>query len=274
MKISAMENFTDQLTDFMYRTAEGACRRLSAAAGIAAAAAFCLLTSAPAWALESDFSTGSLDFTETSRDFELEINGTFFTPRIDDESGLSEATYSKIFGKDRLWLFEAEFDYEIVDLWGPLGVGAGIGFGSVSGKGVYAESGEESKDSTSLSLLPLRLMAVYRFQYLDRRGIPLIPFVKAGLGYTFWWSKGTDGSVSKIDGRKARGGKWGYNLAIGLALSLNFIDRTLARDADRLWGLNDTHILIQFVHATADNFGGSGFDLSRDSLHLGLGFEF
>lgn len=227
-----------------------------------------------AFAQDSEF-TASFDAQgESPRNFELELNGTFYTPDLDGESGLSGSPYADIFGKDRMWVFEAEFDYEIVDLGGPLGVGFSAGFGWVSGKGIYADSGEESPDETTLRTFPMRLMAVYRFQLLDRQGIPLIPFVKAGLGYTFWWSKGSDGKISKADDVKARGGKWGYNLGVGLALSLNFIDRPLARDCDRTWGINDTHVMVQFMHATADNFGGDGFDFTRDSLMVGLGFEF
>ncbi len=233
-----------------------------------------LLLPSAAQAQSSDFASGFGPAAESSRDFELELNGTFFTPRIDKESGLSGSPYKQAFGKGRMWLFSAELDYEIVDLQGPLGVGLNAGFGWVKGRGVYAETGEESPDTTSLMIFPIRLMAVYRFQLLDRRGIPLIPFVKAGMGYTFWWSNSSDGKISKADGKKARGGKWGYNLTIGLAFSLNFIDRSVARDCDRLWGINDTHLLFQFVHATADNFGGKGFDLTRDSVEIGLGFEF
>lgn len=211
---------------------------------------------------------------ESPRDWELELNATFFTPRIDDEKGLDGSPYKTIFGKKKLWLIEAELDYQITDLSGPLGVGLSAGYGWVTGKGIYAETGETSLDSTSLMIVPLRLMAVYRFQLFAREGIPLIPFAKAGLAYTFWWIDGTNGKIAQADDRKARGGKWGYTLAIGLALSLNFIDPQLARDCDRSFGINDTHLLFQFVHTTADNFGGEGFDLSRDSLYIGLGFEF
>lgn len=211
---------------------------------------------------------------ESPRNWELEIGGTFFTPRIDDEAGLSGSPYRQIFGKKKLWLFEAELDYQIADLAGPLGVGLSAGYGWVSGKGIYSETGEEALDSTSLMIVPLRLMAVYRFQMFARMGIPLIPFAKAGVAYTFWWINGTNGDIAKVDERKARGGKWGYTLAIGLALSLGFIDARVARECDRNWGINDTHLLFQFVHTTADNFGGQGFDLSRDSLYIGLGFEF
>lgn len=223
---------------------------------------------------EGDFAATFEAQPESPRNWELELGGTFFIPRIDDESGLSGAPYEKIFGRQKLWLFEAELDFQIVDLLGPLGVGLSAGYGWVSGKGVYSDTGEEALDSTSLMIVPLRLMLVYRFQLFDRMGVPLIPFAKAGLAYTFWWVNGTDGDIAKVDDRKARGGKWGYTLAIGLALSLNFIDARVAREFDRNWGINDTHLIVQFVHSTADNFGGEGFDLSRDSLYIGLGFEF
>ncbi|MDR0966249.1 MAG: hypothetical protein LBM75_07100 [Myxococcales bacterium] len=224
-------------------------------------------------ASSKDFTASFETRPESPRNWELELNGTFFTPRIDDEKGLDGSPYETIFGKKRLWLFEAELDYQIADYQGPLGIGLGAGYGWVTGKGIYQETGESSPDATSLNIVPLRLMAVYRLQFFQRQGIPLIPFAKAGLAYTFWWSDEADGKLSQVDDRKARGGKWGYTLAIGLALSLGFIEPQMARDFDRSWGINDAHLLFQFVHTTADNFGGKGFDLSRDSLHIGLGFE-
>ncbi len=255
-------------------------RRAPSAAGLGALAALCALAAliAPVPAARAaspeDF-TATFDVQpESPRNWELEIGGTFFTPRIDEEAGLSGSPYGQIFGKKKLWLFEAELDYQIADLLGPLGVGLSAGYGWVSGKGIYSETGEEALDSTSLMIVPLRLMAVYRFQLFARKGIPLIPFAKAGLAYTFWWVNAADGAIAKVDSRKARGGKWGYTLAIGLALSLGFIDPRVARECDRNWGINDAHLLIQFAHTTADNFGGKGFDLSRDSLYIGLGFEF
>ena len=71
---------------------------------------------------EGDFAATFEAQPESPRNWELELGGTFFTPRIDDESGLSGAPYEKIFGRQKLWLFEAELDFQIVDLLGTLNI--------------------------------------------------------------------------------------------------------------------------------------------------------
>ncbi|MGI5863253.1 MAG: MXAN_2562 family outer membrane beta-barrel protein [Myxococcales bacterium] len=211
----------------------------------------------------------------SSRNWTLELNGGRFRPPIDEEPGLKGSPYNDIFGKKSMWLFEGELDYKLVDLLGPLSLGLAGGYGVVWGRGIAASDGKPAPDTTTLSTVPVRLLAVYRFQWLNNAlGIPLVPFVKAGMAYTFWWITNGAGDVAKFGENKALGGKWGYELAGGLAFELNFIDREAARDLDQQWGVNSVLLQAQYARLTADNFGGEGMDLSDDAWLFGLAFEF
>ncbi len=53
-------------------------------------------------------------------------------------------------------------------------------------------------DTTTFRLIPMQLTAVYRFSYLDDEyGIPVVPYVRGGLGYYAWWSTAPNGNFSR-----------------------------------------------------------------------------
>lgn len=212
---------------------------------------------------------------DSARDFYLEFNGGKFRPAVDGQSGLSGTPYKDIFGRNQMWVFGAEFDYEIWQGFGTVAAGLAADYAVVYGHGIVAKTGEAAPDVTSLNTLPVRLLAVYRFDLLARRwGIPLIPFGKVGLAYTFWWVTNGDGSIASFGNEQALGGKWGYELAGGLALELNFIDPWLSRELDQEFGVNSVTVQAQFMRVSADNFGKPGMDLSANTWMFGLGFEF
>jgi hypothetical protein len=211
---------------------------------------------------------------ETSRDFLIELNGSRFRPNIDGQPGLVGGPYKSIFGNNEIWLFGGEFDWELWQGLGTLSVGFAADYGWVNGNGVYT-NGDKSKDGASLNIIPLRLLAIYRFDYLARRfNIPLVPFGKVGLAHTIWWSTNGDGGIAKFGNDQALGGKWGYQLAGGLALELNWIDPTLALEFDQEFGVNSVFFHAEYLYVSANNFGKVGIDLSTSTFVLGLGFEF
>ena len=88
---------------------------------------------------------------------------------------------------------------------------------------------------------------------------------------------GTGGIARFQDGNaqdRALGGKWGYELAAGLALELNWIDSNLSRELDQEFGVNSVNLQAQYARITADNFGRGGIDLTANTFLFGLGFEF
>jgi hypothetical protein len=175
-----------------------------------------------------------------------------------------------------MWLFQGELDYQLWQGFGSLSVGLAAGYGSISGKGIVASTGQASPDETSLKLIPLTALAVYRLDWLYRQlGIPLVPFGKAGLAHTIWWATNGEGDVPRFEGGKAFGGKWGYELAGGLAFELNFLEPDMGREFDQDFGVNSVYLYAEYVKRTADNFKkSSGIDLSSNSWMFGIGFEF
>jgi hypothetical protein len=249
--------------------------------GLLAFAALAALAPAAAAAQEQQYDLDILSkrsataLQESPRHFVFELNGGLVRPSIENESSLRSSPFGAVFGTKKLFLIDAELDWEIYQGIGTLSVGFAAGWGTVYGHGVIASSGQSSADGTRLNTLPLRALAVYRFDYLSRQmGIPLVPFVKLGLAETLWWATNGSGSVPSFEGGHASGGKAGYQLAVGLSFELNWLDPTLARELDQDWGVNAVSINAQYVKLTANNFGGAGLDLSTHAWMFGLGFEF
>jgi hypothetical protein len=216
---------------------------------------------------------------ESPRDFYLEFNGGRYTPRVDSAAGLNGTPYQDIFGNKKMWIFGAEFDWEIWSGFGTVAAGLAVDYSVVYGHGIVALTRATAPDLTILRAIPIRLLGVYRLDVFARRwGVPLIPFGKVGLSDTIWWiNDGTGGIARFQDGNaqdRALGGKWGYELAAGLALELNWIDSNLSRELDQEFGVNSVNLQAQYARITADNFGRGGIDLTANTFLFGLGFEF
>ncbi len=213
---------------------------------------------------------------ESERSYFLELNGGLFGPEIDRENGLNGNPFQEVFGTNRkMWMFGGELDYQIWQVVGSLSIGLAVDYASIYGHGIASQQGERSPDSTTLKIVPVRGLLVYRFDWFARHlGVPLVPFGKAGLAYSFWWATDGNDDVARFEEGKASGGKWGYQIAGGLALELNFFDPLLGREFDRDFGVNSAFLNAQYVRLTIDNFGKEGLNLSGDTWLFGLGFEF
>ena len=95
-------------------------------------------------------------------------------------------------------------------------------------------------------MVPLRLLGVYRFDVAANEwGIPLVPYVKAGLvGIPFWVIKGPD--LERVNGEPGSGVRFGYQFTGGIALQLDFLDRRFARDFDS--GGHQPQLPVRGVH--------------------------
>lgn len=213
---------------------------------------------------------------ETERAFVLELRGGKFLPEIDRALAGEKRPFNDIFGSKKLWLFECELDYEIYQGFGTLSAGIAAGYGVVYGHGLVARSGEAAPDLTVLKTLPLRLLAVYRFDWLDQKhGIPLVPFVKAGPAHVVWWVTDGRGETASFGAsERALGGKWGFEVAAGLGLDLNFFDPGLGREFDVDFGVNRVLAFAEVMRLSANSFGKPGLDLSGTTYMFGAAFEF
>lgn len=245
----------------------------------------------------------------SSQRFAFELKFGPYSPDIDASPGLHGATpFADLFppapGKRRppgRLLTQLEFDYQFLHRpWGNFGVGNTIGYyrrtthsfafniDPVTGMPVQCTPGSPTNgcvrtgDTTALNVVPLSMLAIYRFDYLAKRWhIPFVPYFKIGIAYYAWWIENGGGflSVSKFEqsGQTDRGfgGTWGWVMNPGGAFLLDVLDPRAARTMDAELGINHTYLFCEFHYADISNFGiGSRMNLSDKTLNAGIAFEF
>jgi hypothetical protein len=246
----------------------------------------------------------------SSQWFAFELKFGPYSPNIDASPGLNGATpFADLFppgkGKTRppgRLLTQVEFDFQFLHKpWGNFGVGHSIGYyrrtthafayntnpttGAMtepcmvdSATNPCARTG----DTTALNIVPMSLLAVYRFDYLAKRyRIPFVPYFKIGIAYYAWWIENGGGflSVSKFqqNGKtdSGYGGTWGWVMNPGGAFLLDVLDPGAARTMDAELGINHTYLFCELHYADITNFGsGKRMNLSDTTLNAGLAFEF
>lgn len=192
--------------------------------------------------------------------FALEFRFGPYTPSTGDTA------FGSVFGGSSL-LVAAEFDvvpFRIRNVL-TLGIGAGLGFTSYSGKAL-APDGTPTSEDTSLSLVPMNLMAVLRIIALPRLlSIPFIFTGKLGADIVYWSS--TTGKTQDGSGISP-----GLRWAVQAALELDFFEPRAARALDDEWGINHTFLYFELYGSTA---GGSSLPVGSPlAWALGLGMNF
>jgi hypothetical protein len=236
-------------------------RRLGVAAGLAL-----LLASGPARAADRLAGSGS---------FEFQVGP--YRPLIDSEFALAPGVvgpWATSFGASRRLMYKLHGGKALVRGYGTLELGGGIGYFSASGHGLFS-SGVVSQEKTGFNLVPLSVDLTYRVDPVyERLGIPLVPFGRLALIRDQWWVTGAGGSTSKSGA--TNGWSWGG----GVALVLDFIDPTLAREMDADTGVKHTMLVVEVARNKVDDFGKtsngvkSSWDLSNDGLAVTFGLMF
>jgi len=203
-----------------------------------------------------------------------------YDPKIDSEADLNgQQPYHQIFGARAPLRYQLEVDWEV---WHPLGsvlLGATAGFWQNYGKGIDATTGLKSADTALLDVVPLGIVATYRFDWLADRWprFPLIPYAQAGLMRALWASFSGTGAVSKDTTHGGRGSGWtyGYNTALGFALNLESVDPDLSREAYVDTSIQRTSLFAEYGWTRLDDFHKSGALILTDrAWRFGLAVEF
>jgi hypothetical protein len=235
--------------------------------------------------------------------FAFELKFTPYTPAIDRSRGLNAGAtpFSDLFTsqteptrQDPKWqlLTQLEFDVQLFNKFGTLGIGATVGYyrrtthsfeytDATALSSCTFGSCVRSGDTTALNIIPLSLLVVYRFDVLAQRWrIPLVPYLKTGPAYSIWIIQNGAGGVAKATGsdgveREGYGGTFGWVVHPGLALQLDFLDPSTARTLDAELGINHTHLFCELHYALIDGFGAADkLNLSGTTFSTGLAFEF
>jgi hypothetical protein len=238
---------------------------------------------------------------ESPQRFALELKFGPYLPEVDrNYSGKGLGPYATIYGEtDSRGVATGQptkgfygglaFEYQITHLAGPIGIGFQWTMMRDKAQALLADPPTDPKadvrsgaDSTRFAVMPLALQVVYRFELLaDRFRVPLVPYAKAGLNYSFWWSKNGSGDISTLkdaNGKvvdKARGGAWGFQTNIGGMLRLDFLERGTARTLDRATGINHTYLFAEWQLSRVNNFGRkNSINLGDSTWLVGLALEF
>lgn len=216
---------------------------------------------------------------QSSQDFALELRTNFFKPEIDSAPGLTGTPYESTFGGDTRLGLGAEFDWQFLrdPRIGSIGVGANVGRWATTAKALNYVDLTPTGDDTTLHLWQFAGLGVFRFEALANIGIPLVPFAKAGLGYTLWRSYGPDGTYGsrKPNGNRAIGGSYGFQWSAGLALLLDSLDPSSAKNLDEATGVNNTYLFFEYTDAALNSASsGSALRVGGETLTGGLALEF
>lgn len=216
----------------------------------------------------SDYRTVGLGF---------EFKGGPYLPALANDTTVD--AFGRIFEASPNPLYSVGMEFQLYRGFGSLGVGGNFGFMQFVGKSFFGSTSERSSDTTVFNLLPLKLLAVYRFDWLiEHTPIPLVPYARGGLAYYLWWATTGTGDISRVpvagqDDVIGRGGKLGLAGSVGLSLMLNFIDPHSARNLQSSTGIRGTYLFAELEGAQVDGFGASGFDLSDFTWNLGIFLE-
>ena len=280
-----------------------------------------VLVAAPAWAQTTttttnnnspppDFGENPPEHYESPQRFAVEIKFGPYSPNIDASQGVKGTPFADLFppapGKTRppgKLLTQAEFDYQFLHKWwGNLAIGNTAGFyrrtthsfayvtdpmtGNPTQACTAGAGGNcvRSGDQTALNIVPLSILAVYRFDYLAKRWkIPFVPYFKIGLAYYIWWIENGGGSFSiaqytppgSSSSQGGWGGTFGWVMNPGGAFLLDILDPSAAKTIDAELGINHTYLFCEFHYADVSGFGAAGkMNLSDTTLNAGIAFEF
>jgi hypothetical protein len=230
---------------------------------------------------------------ESPQNFAFEVRVGPYHPRVDTAPALGQTgPYQAIFGDSLRWEVAVEFDWQAYRIphFGTIGPGISVGYTSSSALAplVHPVNGSTlSGESTSLTIYPTYGVAVLRIDVLSRElHVPFVPYLKAGFGLAFWEASNTAG-VSKYAPTNSKGAttgpsvtgegnSYGEQLAIGMAIDLNFLDRRTSQGFDNATGVNHTFIFgeLQDYNLTSSTNPGGAMYVGNQNWLVGLGFEF
>ncbi len=228
---------------------------------------------------------------ESPQNFAFEIRVGPYHPRVDTAPELGgSGPYQAIFGDGLRWEVSAEFDWQAFRIphLGTIGPGVSIGYTSSSALAplVKPVNGSTlSGETTSLSIYPTYAVAVLRIDVLSRDlRVPLVPYLKGGMGLGFWNASNSGGTscyAPTVNGKASsscvlgEGHTVGYQLAAGIALDMNFLDRRSSQGFDNATGINHTFIFFELQdYALNGLFQSNALYIGNENWTMGLGFEF
>ncbi len=225
---------------------------------------------------------------ESPQNFAFEFRFSPYRPRVDADPSLLGTPYADTFGTMPRLEIAAEFDWQTLRIphVGTLGPGFSVGYTSMGAPAMKADGTGPSAETTSLDIFPMYAVLVLRVDMVEKDlHVPLVPYVKGGLGLAFWraYNDGGTSSAPNPAGPGTIAGKGhtvGTHVALGLSLDLNAFDRTAASNFDNSVGVNHTYLFAEAYLSALTGLAqshalyvGNG-SITAPALAFGLAFEF
>ena len=212
-------------------------------------------------------------------DSTLDLRFGSWKPAIDKEASLgTPKPFAQIFDGDDLFYFEGVYGRELLRGVGSLGLNLSLGYGGVAGKSLDLD-GASSGDTTTFRMVPLRLGAFYRFDWLQERfGVPVVLSGEAGLTSIQWWTA-SEGGISDYETEAGvrsvgSGETHGWHAGATAYLLLDTFAPGMAMNFDADSGVNNSYLFVNFMQTEADDFGSkTSWSLSDTTTLFGIGFE-
>lgn len=216
-------------------------------------------------------------YVQSPEHFTLEARFGPYWPQVDTQPGLSGTPYHDVFGGSAEFYFGGEFDWHALRIphFGTIGPGIAAGYVKASAKAQLSSGGGASSEDTRLEIYPFYAVGVLRVDVFERDyGVPLVPYGKLGVGLALWNSS-TNTGISYDQGVRGEGLTPGLQVAVGMALSLNWLDQRAALRLDTSAGINYTNLFGEWMLSNLDGFGSSSaLRVGTSTFVGGLSFDF
>jgi hypothetical protein len=185
-------------------------------------------------------------------------------PRI--ETGDSNLNFETMYGTNNMVGLEFDYEWQPFRSFGSLGLRMGTGISTAQASGFFknpSPSGARAEESYTLYLVPLSLMAIYRFEY--SRGQWLVPFINGGATYYSLAEVRDDGKAPVFAGAFAVGGGG------GLLFSISRLDPSGAYTLSQEYGIADMWLVLE---AKAQQGLRSDIDFTNTAISAGIAVDF
>ncbi len=210
----------------------------------------------------------------------LDLRFGWYLPGIDRE--FEKTTLATPYAeqlKESALAWSVAVDWILIGGYGDLSLGGSVGWWSQEGKSL-TESRDLSADKTSFEVLPLTMDLVYRFNLpMQKWNVALVPYLKGGFAYAFWWMRDGVGDVSTHTDdngvtTRGEGGVAGLHGTVGMRLLLDVFEPKSAKSFDIELGVNHSYLFVEYEVLSLNNFGNARtLDLSDEVVTFGLGFD-
>jgi hypothetical protein len=202
----------------------------------------------------------------------LEIRVGRYVPNIDDEFN-GATPYETTYGPSNRYSVGLELDWQLfrIPYLGTLSPGLGIGYTKMSARSFVVGTGQRSGEDTGLTIFPLYLVAVLRADYIARETpIPLVPYIKFGLGAAPWRIT-NGGGTARVGDSAGSGISVGPQFALGGMFLLDFLDPASAMNLDNEVGINNSYFFMEWYDSKLGL--GNQLEVGTNTWVLGLAFE-